>query len=260
MAHILAFSSQVVYGPVGNSAAVPALQSFGHDVMQLPTVLLSNHPGHGVPEKLAVTPAKFQSMLNKVAALGALQNCDATMTGYFASPEQVEIAAVVIAEIKQRNPKTIVLVDPVIGDNGKLYVGVDTATAIRDHLLPLATITTPNLFELGWLANENRSSPADIVAVARKLPPSTVIVTSVPQGSTELQTLHVTRNDVWSSQTTRRTGVPNGTGDYLAGLYLGALLQSEPRAAFTRAMAELEIAITRSAGGPVLAVAHARNT
>ena len=44
---ILSISSQVAYGPVGNSAAVPALQAMGHEVLAIPTVMLSNHPGHG---------------------------------------------------------------------------------------------------------------------------------------------------------------------------------------------------------------------
>ena len=43
------------------------------------------------------------------------------------------------------------LVDPVLGDAGRLYVAQETAEAIRDRLIPLADIATPNLFELGWL-------------------------------------------------------------------------------------------------------------
>ncbi len=56
MALVLCVSSQTVFGPVGNSVAVPVLQAAGHEVMQLPTVLLSNHPGHGKPIGQA-TPA-----------------------------------------------------------------------------------------------------------------------------------------------------------------------------------------------------------
>ena len=46
MARILAISSQVVRGHVGLSAIVPALQRLGHEVLPIPTIILSNHPGH----------------------------------------------------------------------------------------------------------------------------------------------------------------------------------------------------------------------
>ena len=53
--------------------------------------------------------------------------------------------------IKAANPRVLVLVDPILGDAGRLYVAPETAEAIRDELLPLATVATPNLFELQWL-------------------------------------------------------------------------------------------------------------
>ena len=56
---ILSMSSQVAYGPVGNTAAVPALQALGHEVLAVPTVILSNHPGHGAPAVLRV-PARMR--------------------------------------------------------------------------------------------------------------------------------------------------------------------------------------------------------
>src|SRR5687768_930784 len=51
---VLAISSQVVYGPVGSSAAVPAMRRLGLDVLELPSVLLSNHPGHGAPVRQVI--------------------------------------------------------------------------------------------------------------------------------------------------------------------------------------------------------------
>ena len=45
MARILILSSWVAHGHVGLSAAAPALQALGHEVTQLPTTVLSNHPG-----------------------------------------------------------------------------------------------------------------------------------------------------------------------------------------------------------------------
>jgi hypothetical protein len=87
---ILSISSQVVWGPVGNSAAVPALQARGHEVLSLPTITLSNHPGHGQPAGFRTEAQDMARMLATLEGLGALHGLDAVMTGYFASAGQVE--------------------------------------------------------------------------------------------------------------------------------------------------------------------------
>ena len=46
MARVLALSSYVAFGSVGLAATVPALHWLGHEVIALPTVVLSNHPGY----------------------------------------------------------------------------------------------------------------------------------------------------------------------------------------------------------------------
>ena len=148
MGRVLCISSQTVYGPVGNSAAVPALQALGHEVMALPTVVLSNHPGHGKPVGQATPAPLLEQMLQTLDGLGAFNGLDAVMTGYFANAAQVIAVANQIESLAKLNQALHVLVDPVIGDHGALYVAEDVAEAIRDHLLPLATIITPNLFEL----------------------------------------------------------------------------------------------------------------
>ena len=64
MARVLAISSQVARGHVGLAAIVPALQGLGHEVIALPTVLLSNHPGHGTVAGEQVAPALLRRMLD----------------------------------------------------------------------------------------------------------------------------------------------------------------------------------------------------
>ena len=167
MARVLAISSQVVYGPVGLNCIVPALQSGGHEVLAIPTILLSNHPGHGKPEGRATAAAEMSAMITTLKKLGAFENLDAIITGYFASAEQIEIVAAFIAKLKC----SIVLIDPVLGDHGKLYVGEAVAQAIRDKLLPLATIVTPNAFELSWLTGLPIGSSKEAVHAARRLSP-----------------------------------------------------------------------------------------
>ena len=248
MAKVLCISSQVVWGPVGNTAAVPALQAAGHEVLQVPTVLLSHHPGHGKPAVRVTASADFSALIAAVSDKGGLADCAAVMTGYFASAEQVDTAAALIGQLRNSNRDLVVLVDPVLGDHGRLYVAQEIAEAIRDQLVPLASITTPNVFELVWLTSREISDVASGEATARQLSCPEVLVTSVPVDDQTLGTLLVTAQAKHFMQSVKRPHVPHGTGDYLAGAYLAARLQYLPEEAFKVAMMRLANVITASDG------------
>jgi pyridoxine kinase len=248
MARVLCISSQTVYGPVGNSAAVPALQAEGHEVMQIPTVILSNHPGHGKPAGQSTPAALLEDMLAALNRINAFDGINAVMTGYFTSAAQVVAVAKQIQAVKATRESLHVLVDPVIGDHDALYVPVDVAEAIRDHLLPLATVTTPNLFELEWLSGTN-----DILKAVTKLNAAETIVTSIPEES-HLVTRLYTNGKVLNHNIPRHEKVPNGTGDFLAGCYLAQRLKLSPEEAFYAAMTRLQSAISHSQGKAILRV------
>src|SRR5262245_17253725 len=178
MARVLAISSHVVRGHVGLDAAVPALQWLGHEVWALPTVVVASRPGLGRAVRHELPAPELQRMLAALEADGCWPSLDAVLTGYFVSPDAVVAAAQAVGRIKVANPRVVVLVDPILGDGGKLYVAQAAAQAIREALLPLATIATPNLFELAWLTGTVPENPDDAVEAAQKLGPATVVVTS----------------------------------------------------------------------------------
>ncbi len=250
---ILSISSQVVWGPVGNSAAVPALQAGGHEVLSLPTITLSNHPGHGQPAGFRTQADDMARMLAALEGLGALNGLDAMMTGYFASGGQVEEVAGLLARIDV----PFLLVDPVMGDHGRLYVPPEVADAIARHLVPRAVCLTPNGFELAWLTGREVIDETSAIDAARSLGRPEVLATSIPADGGRLATLLVTRDEVHNVTTPKLTGVPHGTGDFLSGLYLAARLASPPRQAIASAMKTLSRAIALSCGTPVLDVAGA---
>src|SRR5262245_4001677 len=178
MASVLALSSQVVRGHVGLSATVPALQRLGHDALPLPAVILSNHPGHAHASGVRIDPAALERMLEALARNGWISAVDAVMTGYLPSAEHVAVAARAVRRLKGERT-LLFLCDPVLGDepNG-LYIDTATARAIRDELIPLADMTTPNRFELGWLADWPTRDLDDVRCAAARLPAKTVAVTS----------------------------------------------------------------------------------
>ncbi|MCF6200013.1 MAG: pyridoxal kinase, partial [Hyphomicrobiaceae bacterium] len=83
MANILSISSQVVHGFVGNQVTQFALQRQGHNVWCLPTVLLSNHPGHKIFGGARVNATRqLRPVLESLEFSGHLKNIDAVITGY----------------------------------------------------------------------------------------------------------------------------------------------------------------------------------
>jgi pyridoxine kinase len=250
--HVLSVSSQVAYGPVGNTAAVPALHAAGFTVLQVPTIILSNHPGLGKPAGVRLPAIEIESILVKIESLA---RCTGVMTGYFASVDQVAVAAKAIGSMKQAGSSFFVLVDPVIGDDESLYVGEDVACAIRDQLMPLADCVTPNRFELSWLSGCSVSSKKDALNAAAVLPCKEILATSIPAAGDILLTLAITQDALAETASPRVDSVPHGTGDFLAGLYLGARLNGyAPPEALKLSSAILANAIERSRGEATLDV------
>jgi pyridoxine kinase len=249
MARVLAISSQVARGAVGLSATVPALQGLGHEVWSVPTVLLANRPGLGDLARHAISADDLATTLEALCAGRTWSEIDAVLTGYFPSADSVAIAAGAITKIKAGRARCIYLCDPILGDSARLYVGTPVAAAIRDFLLPLADVTTPNLFELSWLSGQNLSGICDAARIARSLGPGMVAVTSAEHTAGAVTTLlsappvEIVRRSAFCHE------VPNGTGDLFAGLFLGNLLnRGDAALALDASLARLDQIVVKSAG------------
>ena len=151
---VLTIQSHVIHGVVGNKAAVFPLQLFGLDVDILNTVQFSTHTGHGIPPVGSVLAgqemgAMLESLNERIPWL-----CDYILTGYCKSAASLTTLASYIQGVKQKKPAVIYLMDPVLGDNGRLYVERDVISVYQSQFLPLADIITPNQYELQWLCDE----------------------------------------------------------------------------------------------------------
>lgn len=253
----LCLSSHVAWGSVGNTIAGPALTALGVTPLTLPTVVLSNHPGLGPPAGQRTGDGEFAAMLERLEGSDALRHCTGVLTGYFASPAQVAAAAGIVKRLKQRATPPLYLCDPVIGDDGGLYVPDAVATAIRDLLLPLADIATPNAFELSWLTATTVVDRDSAVTAARTLKVPEVVVTSVPEPSDALALVRMVPEGIESIAWPRREDVPHGTGDLFAGLLLGGrMLGRDGSRAFEAAAGMLKAVIDQDAGEPQIDPAH----
>jgi pyridoxine kinase len=243
---VLTISSQVAAGPVGNSAIVPALLALGVTPIAIPTIILSNHPGHGKPEGMAIPAARLGAMLDRLRSLRFLEEDAVILTGYFANAEQIEAVATVINLFA----KATYLCDPVLGDTPKgLYVAEDVAQAIKERLVPMADVLTPNAFELRWLTGRDfHDKETAHLACRMMLWGKEVVVKSLPKDDKLMTALF--KNDSRIAFTRPRLpDVPNGTGDLLSGLIAGQLaLRSTLSDGLGIALAQTEQVIAASAG------------
>jgi pyridoxine kinase len=259
MSRILVISSQVARGHVGLSAIVPALQRLGRDVVALPTVLLSNHPGHAHCGGERVDPDVLGRMFDALAANGWLGELDAVLTGYLPSPEHVRFAAEAVASVRLTRPDARVLCDPVLGDDPKgLYVDEAAAAAVREELVPLADIVTPNRFELAWLAATAVEDVGTAVGAARALTGAVTLATSIPASPARLGNVLASGTEALVCHVARRPHAPRGTGDLFGALVLGHHLAGAPLAeALARASAGVEAALVAGQGCEELALVAA---
>ncbi|MBL8908535.1 MAG: pyridoxal kinase [Rhizobiales bacterium] len=254
---VLVISSQVAAGPVGASAAAPALLSLGVVPIVVPTIILSNHPGHGRPAGISIEAPIIGAMLHRLSELGFLDECRCILSGFFAGPEQVETAAEFIAAHRAGNPGLYYLCDPIVGDDGELYVNHDVAEAIRDRLVPLAQGLAPNAFEAGWLCGRTVRTIDDARNTARNWPGKDIIVTSVPEGDSRLATAVFSGDEECIVDRERLAHVPHGTGDLLSGLASGHIAKGEKIAnALPDIIATLDRVIAASEGSDSLDLAR----
>jgi pyridoxine kinase len=256
MPRVLALSSHVAFGSVGLAAIVPALQSLGHEVVAVPTVVLSNHPGYGAFSGERISAAMLGQILDALAANGWLASVDALITGYLPTQDHVLMAKAVAARLRVDNPAVTYVCDPVFGDEpGGLYLDEATADAIGRHLIPLCDVATPNLFELAWLSGEEVDDLDSAINAARSLEAPRVLATSVPAPDDRLATLLVDGDGARASFVPRRPAAPHGTGDLIAALYLGHTLNgASPDASLGRAVAAVEACIAASGDRDELAL------
>ncbi len=242
---VLVLSSLVSGSRVGGAVSVSALQARGIDTMHVPTVLLGRHPGWGDPGGGAIADDLFSGALGGIEANGLFALTDAVLTGYFATPGQVRRAAEAIDAIRAVQtrtahnvcayaPEPVVVVDPIIGDHGRLYVPDAVAEAIRDELVPRADLVTPNAFELGWLTGLPVRNAGEALTAAKAL--GKPVLASSIENNDEIGVLYADAHGALGITHERLAKAPHGTGDLLtAGFLAERLTGAEPKMALDTA-------------------------
>ena len=161
---ILSIQSDVLWGAVGQKAAMPIYNAAGIEATQLATVTLAAHPGYSIQNRAIMPADSLSELLDEFLTLSARPALSALHIGYFGAADQVARVADFCHEARRHHPTIKILLDPVFGDGNRRYVKDEIIDAVIDNLVPQADIITPNHFELSLLANKK----IDSLEVARE--------------------------------------------------------------------------------------------
>ena len=230
---VLTVQSHVVAGHVGNSAAVFCLQRAGVEAWGLDTLQFSNHTAIKGWTGDVFPAAHLKKLIDGLAVCSGLENCDGVLSGYLGAKATGEAVLNTVKRVKDVNADAFYCCDPVMGDNGTLYVAKDIPDFMRNRALPAADFITPNRFELGWLANQNVNSESDAIAAARRLIGNgrlkAVVVTGLPVGTDGYAALAIESDSVWRVVTPKLSfdaSVCCGAGDMTAALLVAKAVSS----------------------------------
>ncbi|WGE35518.1 pyridoxal kinase PdxY [Actinobacillus genomosp. 1] len=236
MKNILSIQSHVVYGYAGNKSATFPMQLLGVDVWALNTVQFSNHTQYGKWKGMVMPKEQIGEIVRGIDEIGELTKCDAVLSGYIGSAEQVTEIVNAFHTVKSRNPNAIYLCDPVMGHPDK---GCIVADGVKEGLIKQAMahadIITPNLVELRELSGltvENFEQAIEAVKVILTKGPKKVLVkhlSKVGKQADKFEMLFATNEGMWhiSRPLYPFAKEPVGVGDLTAGLFLANLLNGK---------------------------------
>ncbi|XP_036426364.1 pyridoxal kinase-like [Colossoma macropomum] len=177
---VLSIQSHVVRGYVGNKSATFPLQVLGFEVDSINSVQFSNHTGYEHWKGQVLTADELHVLYEGIK-LNKLNHYDYVLTGYSRDVSFLEMVVDMVEELKGANPSLVYVCDPVMGDNGAMYVPEALLPVYKEKVVPVADIITPNQFEAELLTGRKIGTEKDAVEVMDLLHgmgPDTVVITS----------------------------------------------------------------------------------
>ncbi len=172
------------FGRCSLAVSLPVISALKVQCCPLPTAIFSNHTGYESFFRTDYT-RHMQEYFAQWKKLNL--SFDGILTGFLGSPKQIGIVKEFLQTFK--GERTLTVVDPVMGDNGKLYHSYPTALARQmASLLPYADIITPNLTEACILSNTPYNADMDVeelTALCQKLSamgPSRIVISGIEWG------------------------------------------------------------------------------
>lgn len=222
------------FGRASLTAIIPILSAMGIQVCPVPTAILSTHTGGFQNYVFIDLTDQLEKYMRHWKELNITLDC--FYTGFLGSPRQIDIISYLLDEFSEQEP--LVVIDPVMGDNGTLYqtMGPEMVEKMK-VFIKHADIITPNFTEAALLLDKpyrERITENEIKEWLFRLSdmgPKTVIITSVPDEQSKKYTYVVAydREDhrYWKVKCDYIPAFFPGTGDAFTSVIVGSILQGD---------------------------------
>ncbi len=241
MEGILSIQSHVSFGHAGNSSAVFPMQRMGFEVWPIHTVQFSNHTQYSQGwTGRAFSADDISELVRGLGNIGALDKCQAVLTGYQGSAEQCLAVEDTVNKVKSVNPQALYVCDPVMGAPDKgCIVAPGIAENLLTRLMPMADVIVPNQFELSQFAEMEIVTLEDAVTACQRAlakGPKIVLVKHLyclENGSFNM--LLATQDAIYLAKRPHFEfdKQPVGVGDLISAIFTAGLLKGwSPKQAF----------------------------
>lgn len=222
------------FGRAALSSIIPIISTMGVQVCSVPTAILSTHTGDFEDYTFIDLTEHMESYLSHWHKMNLWFDC--VYTGFLGSAKQIDIISNYIQKFEE---KPLVVIDPVMADDGSLYSTMDyNMVESMRKFIGLADVITPNFTEAAFLLGKNISTEIlsdqelkEWLVELSKLGPETVIITSVPHDKRTKKTYVVAYNKkddrFWRVDCVYIPTQYPGTGDAFTSVLVGSLLQGD---------------------------------
>lgn len=250
---VLSIQSHVVSGYVGNKSACFPLQVLGFEVDTINSVQFSNHTGYKFIKGQILNSDELDDLYRGLAA-NNINRYSHLLTGYVGSVSFLKKIAELIKDLKKTNPGLIYVCDPVLGDEGKMYVPKELVPIYKEEIVPEADVLTPNDFEVELLTGIKVHNDEDaikaldtILGLGVKI---AIISSAILPGSKALYS-YVSR-EIEGRKETYKVEIPRldehfiGTGDLFASLMLAWLVKDPLKLALEKTISTMQAVLQRT--------------
>ena len=229
MKKILTIQDISCFGKCSTTIALPVISAMGVETVILPTAVLSTHT---MFKNFTVKDLTDQLLPIVQHWKSEGITFDAIYTGYLGSAEEIEIAREIFRMFKTED--TMIFIDPVMADNGKLYPAFDMEYArLNAGLCAEADIIVPNITEACFMTGTeyketyDEAYVLDLLQKLAALGAKTVVLTgvSLSEGKTGVYGLDTRTGRTFIYQNDRVNASYHGTGDLFSSVSVGAIVQ-----------------------------------
>ena len=226
---ILTIQDISCYGQCSITVALPILSAFGFETAILPSAILSTHTSgfknftvHDLSDEIPLIVNHWKNEGIKF---------DVLYSAYLGEVRHIDLVLNIKKDLLKDN--ALFLVDPVMGDNGKLYPAFDMnyVEAMR-RLVKEADIIIPNLTEACYLVNEEYKEKYDesyilnILNKLNKLGAKNVVLTGVSYKEGFIGIASLIKGEYHYYEHRKISKSYHGTGDVYTSSFLGEYLKT----------------------------------